>query len=163
MEITKYEKFDDYMTPKSAWAAIAHLIPKDKVIWEPFYGDGSSGNHLRELGFQVIHDPIDFYNKNCGDIIVSNPPFSDVKNIIKRLKELKKPWILLMPVQKLSTNYFRENVDESRLQLVIPHKRVNFNKMVNGVVEDSKRMCPFDCYYYFYDCNLPERAMWLKE
>ena len=45
-------KDDEYMTPKSAWEQIAPLIPTDKVIYEAFYGDGSSGAHLRELGFK---------------------------------------------------------------------------------------------------------------
>jgi len=29
-------KHDDYMTPKYAWDNIKHIIPKNKVIWEPF-------------------------------------------------------------------------------------------------------------------------------
>ena len=37
-------KHDDYMTPKYAWENIKNYIPKDKVIWEAFYGDGNSGN-----------------------------------------------------------------------------------------------------------------------
>ena len=45
-----FQKDDDYMTPKSAWESVAHLIPRDKVIYEAFYGDGTSGRHLRELG-----------------------------------------------------------------------------------------------------------------
>lgn len=52
---------DDYMTPKSAWEAIHSYIPKDKMIWEPFYGDGKSGDYLKELGFHVIHEPMDFF------------------------------------------------------------------------------------------------------
>jgi len=32
-----FTKHDDYMTPKSAWEAIKQYIPKNKVIWEPFY------------------------------------------------------------------------------------------------------------------------------
>ena len=49
---------------ESAWESVAHLIPRDKVwIYEAFYGDGTSGMHLRELGFNVIHhEPmIDFF------------------------------------------------------------------------------------------------------
>ena len=38
-----FTKHDDYMTPKSAWENIKQYIPKDKVIWEAFYGDGQSG------------------------------------------------------------------------------------------------------------------------
>ena len=30
-----FQKQDDWMTPKYAWENIAHLIPKDKKIWEP--------------------------------------------------------------------------------------------------------------------------------
>jgi hypothetical protein len=61
------------MTPKSAWESVAHLIPRDKVIYEAFYGDGTSGRHLRELGFNVILEPIDFFkNTHLGDLIVSN-------------------------------------------------------------------------------------------
>ena len=53
--------YDDYMTPKSAWENIKDLIPKNKTIWEPFYGNGDSGKFLNELGFKVIHEPnIDF-------------------------------------------------------------------------------------------------------
>lgn len=161
MDITHFRTHDDYMTPKSAWEAIRHLIPKDKVIWEPFYGDGKSGEYLKELGFDVIHEPIDFYCEDRGDIIVSNPPFSDVKQIVKRLKELNKPWILLMPVQKLSTKYFREAFLDEKIQLVIPHERVDFTKIENGEVVNTKSKCPFDCYYYFYDCGLPNKATWL--
>ena len=41
-------KHDDYMTPKHAWENINHLIPKNKIIWEAFYGDGNSGIYLEE-------------------------------------------------------------------------------------------------------------------
>ena len=42
-------KHDDYMTPKGAWENIKHLIPQNKVmIWEAFYGDGKSGDYLKE-------------------------------------------------------------------------------------------------------------------
>lgn len=102
-------KHDDYMTPKSAWENIQHLIPKDKVIWEAFYGDGQSGKDLQDLGFNVIHEPVDFFDNNFGDIIVSNPPFSKSKEIMKRLSELDKPFIIIMPSAKINTSYFREN------------------------------------------------------
>ena len=75
-------KHDDYMTPKTAWENIQHFIPKDKVIWEAFYGDGTSGNHLKDLGFEVIHEPVDFFENDLGDIIISNAPFSKTKEIM---------------------------------------------------------------------------------
>ena len=104
-----FTKHDDYMTPTYAWDNIKHLIPPDKVIWEPFYGDGTSGDYLRELGFEVIHQDIDFFENDLGDIIVSNPPFSQSKAVMNRLKELDKPFVVIMPSPKLCTSYFREN------------------------------------------------------
>ena len=44
-----FQKYDDYMTPRSAWENIKEFIPSDKVIYEPFYGDGSSGETLRQI------------------------------------------------------------------------------------------------------------------
>ena len=70
-----FTKDDDYMTPKYAWENIKQFIPKDKVIWEAFYGDGKSGEYLKELGFKVIHKEVDFYENNLGDWILSNPPY----------------------------------------------------------------------------------------
>ena len=87
-------KHDDYMTPKYAWENINQYIPKDKVIWEAFYGDGESGKYLKELGFDVIHEPIDFFESNEGDIIVSNPPFSNKSKTMIRLKELDNVFLL---------------------------------------------------------------------
>ena len=44
-------KYDDYMTPDYAWRNVQDFIPKGKVVWEPFFGDGTSGHILTELGF----------------------------------------------------------------------------------------------------------------
>lgn len=154
-------KHDDYMTPKSAWECIKKYIPTNKVIWEAFYGDGESGRYLSELGFNVIHDKIDFYKENKGDIIVSNPPFSDVKNIMKRLKELDKPFILIMPSSKINTSYFRENFKDNNIQIIIPRKRIQFTKKLNNEIVESKNACNFDCFYYCYKINLEKSITWL--
>ena len=75
-------RIDDYTTPKHVWEEIQHFIPR-QVIWEPFFGNGQSGKDLESLGFTVIHEPIDFFTHNRGEIIVSNPPFSKLKPILK--------------------------------------------------------------------------------
>jgi len=156
-------KHDDYMTPKYAWENIQHLIPKDKVLWEAFYGDGESGSHLKDLGFNVIHEPIDFFENNKGDIIVSNPPFSKCKDIMYRLKELDKPFILILPSSKINTQYVRENYKNSELQIIIPRKRIHFMKHVGGkMVEGWKPQCNFDCFYYCYKMNLEKDIIWLE-
>jgi hypothetical protein len=157
-----FTKHDDYMTPKHAWDDIKQYIPKDKVIWECFYGNGTSGTYLTELGFNVIHEDIDFYENNLGEIIVSNPPFSDCKNVMKRLNILDKPFIMLMPSSKINTSYFRENFKD-RIQIIIPKKRIQFIKLVNGEIPtDYKSCCNFDCFYYCYKINLKDSITWLE-
>ena len=159
-------KHDDYMTPKYVWENIKHIIPKNKVIWESFFGDGKSGNDLKELGFNVIHEEIDFFdNKTLPDydLIVSNPPFSKVKDIMKRLSELDKPFILIMPSSKINTSYFRDNFMNKGLQIIIPRKRIHFNKLVDGKKpENLKNACNFDCFYYCYKMNLKNDITWLE-
>ena len=155
-------KHDDYMTPKSAWENIQKFIPKDKVIWESFYGDGKSGTFLQELGFDVIHEPIDFFEENKGEIIVSNPPFSKSKQVMSRLYELDKPFIIIFPAQKINTSYMRKWKDRN-LQIIIPRKRIHFLKVVDGKpVEGWKNQTAFDCFYYCYKINLPKDIVWLE-
>lgn len=156
-------KHDDYMTPKSAWENIKHLIPKDKIIWEAFYGDGKSGDYLKELGYNVIHESVDFFESDLGEIIVTNPPFSKSKEVIQRLKELDKPFIIIMPSSKINTSYFRENFMNKGLQIVIPRKRIYFEKLINGEKPKNwKNACNFDCFYYCYKMGFEKDIIWLE-
>jgi len=160
--IEAFSKHDDYMTPKSAWENIDAYLPKDKIVWEAFYGDGSSGRYLAELGCNVIHEDIDFFKENRGDIVISNPPFSLIPKILKRLTELNKPFILIMPTNKINTQFFRHIfTDIQKPQIIIPKKRIHFLKMINGMIEHSKSSPNFDCYYYCWKMNLPKDIMWL--
>jgi len=150
---------DSWLTPKSAWADIKEYIP-NKIVWESFFGNGRSAGYLRELGFTVVSEDVDFFEHNMGEVIVSNPPFSIIKEIMVRLFEIDKPFIMLMPSGKLGTQYFRQWKDKG-LQIIIPKKRINFDKMVDGVVSKKKSACNFDCYYYCYKINLPSDMVWL--
>ncbi len=152
--------YDDYMTPKSAWEAIKQYIPTDKVIWESFYGDGTSGKCLKELGFDVIHEDIDFFENNKGDIVVSNPPFSQKKQIIERLIELDKPFILIMPSATLLCSYMRENLN-GKIQIIIPRRRIQFSKLENGKLINHNK-CNFDCFYFCYKIGLPHDIVYLE-
>lgn len=159
-----FMKHDDYMTPKSAWENIKQYIPKDKVIWEAFYGDGKSGEYLREItGNEVIHEPIDFFENDLGEVIISNVPFSKSKEIMTRLAELDKPFIIIMPSSKINTSYFRETFMNKGLQIIIPRKRIHFTKLIDGKIpENWKNACYFDCFYYCYKMNLPSDIVWLE-
>ena len=152
---------DSYMTPKYAWENIKQFIPKDKIIWEAFYGDGKSGDFLTELGYEVIHEEVDFFENDLGDIIVSNPPFSQSKEVMARMLILDKPFIMILPSSKINTSYFRSWKDKG-LQIIIPRKRIHFTKFVDGVVPDNyKSSCNFDCFYYCYKIGLSKDIIWL--
>jgi hypothetical protein len=160
-----FTKHDDYMTPFDAWDNIKQYIPKDKVIWEAFYGDGESGTHLQKLGVNVIHEDIDFFENNKGEVVVSNPPFSKIPDVLARLKELDKPFILIMPSSKLNTQYFRKLFcgAEEPIQIIIPKKRIQFEKLVNGEkVKDQRKACNFDCFYYCWKIGLVRDIVWLE-
>lgn len=156
-------KYDDWMTPKSVWENIRQYIPNDKTIYEPFYGDGKSGVYLSELGFNVIHEQVDFFENNFQyDIVVSNPPFSDYKRILQRLILLDKPFILILPSSKINTQIFRNLFcNDQRLQLIIPMKRIQFKKLdKDGNLENTNK-CNFDCFYYCWKMNLERDITWL--
>ena len=152
-----FTNHDDYMTPKDAWEDIKEYIPKDKIIWEPFYGNGKSGEYLSELGFNVIHQNIDFFQNDLGEIIVSNPPFSQCEKVLERLKEIGKPFILILPSSKINTQYFRKLFKDD-IQIIIPKKRINF---IRTPLTNKKSSCNFDCFYYCYKINLENGITWL--
>lgn len=60
---------DEYFTPNEEWDKIKNYIPKNKIIWEAFYGDGKSGEYLKTLGFDVVSNNEDFFEVNHGDVI----------------------------------------------------------------------------------------------
>ncbi|WP_286980206.1 adenine-specific methyltransferase EcoRI family protein [Haliea sp.] len=165
-KLTILKEHDDYMTPKYAWENIKQYIPKDKIIWEAFFGDGNSGKHLQDLGFNVIHEDVDFFENDLGDCIVSNPPFSNTKKVLERLVELDKPFIMIMPVLKIHTQYFTKlfSNNKDKLQIIIPRKRIQFIKYINGEIpKDYKSKCNFDCFYYCWKIDLPDDIVWLGD
>ena len=160
-------KHDDYMTPDYAWKNVKEFIPKGKVVWEPFFGDGTSGHILTELGFRVIHTDDDFFKSDKGEIIVSNPPFSKKQEVFTRLKELGKPFMMICPSAMINAQYFRKLFadDENPIQIIIPRTRIQFQKLVNGEVPpwSGKSCCNFDCFYYCWKMNLPRDIVWLGD
>ena len=154
---------NDYMTPETAWDDIKEYIPKDKIIWEAFYGDGESGKYLESLGFDVIHEDEDFFKNNKGDIVVSNPPFETKKQIIERLVKIDKPFILLLPVSTLCYNYAK--ILKDNIQIMIPPKRIKFkryNKITHEIEKDwAKYSSTFDCLWFCYKIGLESDIIYL--
>ena len=148
---------DNWYTPKSAFQDIAHLIPKNKTIYEPFFGDGMSGKYLTELGFTVHHENLDFFEPTpfTYDIIVSNPPYTSKSRTFKRLRELDVPFMLLLPVSTI-TKQFVKKYFINQLQMVIPSRRIHF---VRGG-EQSKSSW-FDVVWLCYKMGFPRDITYL--
>ena len=103
---------DEVYTPAYAVQPIIKylkLFNSNAVVWCPF--DKEYSNYVKELtraGFKVIYSHIDdeqnffFYEpEEHYDVIISNPPFSQKDNVLKRLYELDKPYAMLLPVPTL--------------------------------------------------------------
>jgi hypothetical protein len=159
---SRLKEDDEYNTPRELWDNITDYLPsKDKVVWEAFYGNGKSGQILSELGCTVIQSNVDFFDDNShiiekSDMIISNVPFSKKKEILARLKEIDKPFILIMPASTMFTNYLRDTFEKNEIQIMIPKKRMHFEK--NGVV---LKRTSFDCCYFCYKMNLKNDIIWL--
>ena len=141
----KKDGCDDYFTPRQAWQEIGSYLPKDKLIYEAFYGDGTSADYLRELGCSVVSEDIIFFdNKIEFDCIVSNPPFSCKKKVFERLRELDKPFILILPVSTI-TKAFYQAYFAQKCGIIIPKRRIHF---IKG--KDQTTRCWFDTLFICY-------------
>lgn len=150
MSFTNDKDSDNYTTNKNGWEIIKDYIPHDKKIWSPFYCDGKQKEYFAEMGFDIIHEDEDFFLHNKGDIVIDNPPFSKIKKICLRLKELEKPFILLCPHHTFQYKYFQRPF-KNHLQIIIPDKRAKFTHLTNNKKGSN---LPFDCYYFCYKMNL---------
>ena len=158
MSFTNDKDSDNYATDKIGWELIKDYIPRDKQIWSPFYCDGKQKDYFKEMGFDIIHEDEDFFLNNKGEIIIDNLPFSKWKQICDRLKELDKPFIIIVSprviLQKRFTNLFKEH-----LQIIIPNNRPTFTHLKNPKKGYTP---PLGTWYMCYKMNLPKDLIFLK-
>jgi len=84
--------------------------------------------------------------------VVTNPPFSELPRVLARLRELG------MPCSTLMTRYFRDLFRD--IQVIVPRKRIQFRKLVDGVEVPSGR-CSFDCLNFCWRLGLPRDVVFL--
>tara|TARA_R110000751_G_scaffold271971_1_gene372128 strand:+ start:2991 stop:3470 length:480 start_codon:yes stop_codon:yes gene_type:complete len=158
MSFTQDKDSDNYATDKKGWEIIENYIPKDKIIWSPFYCDGKQKEYFKEMGIDIIHEDKDFFNYTPKyDIIIDNIPFSKWKEVCKRLKELDKPFIIItfpkLILLKGFTNLFKDH-----LQIIIPKTRPTFSHLTNPVKNYTP---PFGNWYMCYKMNLKKDLVFL--
>ncbi len=157
MSFTIDKENDNYTTDKKGWENIKSYIPNDKKIWAPFYCDGKQKEYFKDMGYDIIHEDRDFFSYNPEyDIIIDNPPFSKLRPILERLKELDQPFILIMPSSKINAVWF-QNLFKEYLQIIIPTKRISFTHLNPDI--------PFNfnwgTYYYCYKMNLDKDLIFI--
>jgi hypothetical protein len=152
MSFTKDKDSDNYITNFEDWERIIKFIPKKCKIWSPFYCDGIQKEYFKKLGFNIIHKDKDFfsYEPKKYDIIIDNIPFSKKKEILKRLKEFEKPFMLILPSVMLSYKYFQDDFGDD-IQVIIPKSRTKFKHLNSS---NKNYTPPFASFYFCYKMNL---------
>lgn len=156
-------KSDNYATPAHVWKDIEQYIPKDKIIYVPFFLDGGTKQTYLDLGCKyVIHEDVDYFKNNFKfDLICDNPPFSKKKQILAKLKADGKPFILLVPPGTMHTNYFRQMFKgDTDIQVIIPKSRIHY---ISGTENEGRPSnCPFDTIYLCWKMKLPREINWIE-
>ena len=149
---------DNYSTDKIGWEIIQDYIPKDKKIWAPFYCDGKQKEIFKELGHDIIHEDRDFFEYTPEyDLIIDNPPFSKMKDICIKLKQLDKPFIIIAFSKVILMKWFQKLFKED-LQVIIPFTRTTFTHLKNPKKGYTP---PFGTHFYCYKMNLPKDLIFI--
>lgn len=103
-------------------------------MWCPFDLENSQYVQvLTKAGFSVIHSHIsegkDFFKYQPTehyDIIISNGPFSQKDAVLRRLRELRKPFAVLFPIATLQGRRRFPYLKGHNIQYLGFDKRINF-------------------------------------
>jgi len=155
--ITNAQKFkdDDYETTKEILELLIPYIKDYNKIYDPFYCAGRVKKNWEELGKKCYNEKLDAFNREPPqdfDITISNIPFSMKEKCMKLFFDLKKPFVILMPVSAIGSKWISKYFD--KLQYIIPHKRLNFMK--NGKMGAGAW---FDTCFYCYGLNLEKNII----
>lgn len=149
----KFNKNDEYYTPKYAVYPILKYLKPGSIIWCPFDKEESEYVKVFEKeGFQVIHGHIetgeDFFKVEIPkcDYIVSNPPYSLKGEVFERLYETGKPFAMLINFQGIFDHRKRFKMfKENGVEMLWLSPRVNYMRpgleKTSGVPFQSGYLC----------------------
>ena len=131
---------DLFETPVELMATLSDVLDTIKdcglVVFEPCAGNDAMVNFMEQRDIVVVardkhtksisHDfLVEPLPSNIG-VIVTNPPFNIKYEIIKRCLEFGKPFILLLPLETMSTKTFHKIVGDTKFDLIVPIGRSKF-------------------------------------
>ena len=136
LHLSKGKNDECYTKRYAVEVLLEFLTPyKDKIIWCPFDKENSQFvNVLSENGYKVIYSHIEtgqnFYNyePNNWDLIISNPPFSNKREIFERALSFGKPFALIMNVAWLLDSAPAQLFKYKDLQLLLFENRMEFDR-----------------------------------
>ncbi len=130
-------KNDECYTPAYGVTPILQYIPKDAIVWCPFDTPESEFvKQISAMGNKVIYSHIDenldFYKwepDQPWDMIISNPPFTNKKEIFLRAMSFNKPFALIMNLAWLNDSAPKKIFHQAKkqLQLLMFDNRMKFN------------------------------------
>jgi len=158
---------DECYTPDYAVKAVIQYLNPKQVIWCPFDRENSQFViQFRAAGFKVIASHIsdgkDFYNyepKEKWDVMVSNPPFTNKREIFERAISFGKPFALVMTNTWLNDAAPKQIFRGINFQLLMFEERMKFLNQDN-----SENKITFSSSYFCRDF-LPQTIVFdsLKE
>ena len=113
---------------------------------------------LHHVQQQLLANLIGVARALLAVVAAANPPFSELPRVLARLRELGKPFVVIMPCSTLTTRYFRDLFPD--IQVIVPRRRIQFRKLVDGAEVPSGR-CSFDCLYFCWRLELPRDVVFL--
>lgn len=118
---------DEYMTLDADAETIAQHIIRPMTVWCPFNDKGRAFDRvLTKHGHRVICTDGDFFQTEPPEgiqAVISNPPFSRKKEIVKRLDDLGLKFALIMPILWLNDGVPFDYCN----QLMVFRKRMHFS------------------------------------
>ena len=146
-------KKDRFQTPAWAVEAIMPMLPKEWQYWEPCAGKGNIVRAMKEAGYLCCgsdveglaeycphYEPIDFlrHEPKGHDAIITNPPYSNYGEFIRRCFELGKPFALLIPDSFADSTKRMEIIREyGGVDVVYLPERVAFETPTGRTGKDS--------------------------
>lgn len=144
---------DECYTPSYGVIPIIKYLPKGKVIWCPFDTDESEFvKQMSQAGYDVINSHLQYgqdyytYEPPQWDIMVSNPPYTNKREIFERALSFNKPFALLMSNVWLNDSAPKQLFENKQLQLLMFDKRIKY--INNGSVNNK---ITFSSSYYCFD------------